>query len=260
MSAAESASHVARTTPHTTSDSGGSGSGTISGVEDIEQKNSAGSGNTTLHVTPVASRGASAGGESTAALPGYDSKRTGLRWNDNPMGGRVVSASSLATLAEGSPGEGGMRGSVEFGESIKASGVGGVAARLRGGPSSVADNTPSTTSKDDKEEEQGGRSLSTVKRLKHLVSSTASMSTGHAAINAIFGVHHAANKPASTLRRDLRRGVMWWWWTAMKRHHDMLAPFLAPSGEPGRTTAYFLSMMLAKYATCIASGTLLYHM
>ena len=40
---------------------------------------------------------------------------------------------------------------------------------------------------------------------------------------------------------------------------DMVAPFLAPTSEE-RTRNYYLGIMLTKYATCVASGTLLYHM
>ena len=41
--------------------------------------------------------------------------------------------------------------------------------------------------------------------------------------------------------------------------HDTLAPFLAPF-DPGRRTRYYLSVLMAKYAACIAAGTVLYHL
>ena len=38
-----------------------------------------------------------------------------------------------------------------------------------------------------------------------------------------------------------------------------LAPFFAPK-EPGRGRVYFMSMLFVKYALCVASGTILYHL
>ena len=43
----------------------------------------------------------------------------------------------------------------------------------------------------------------------------------------------------------------------MIRSHDTLAPFLAPH-DPGRGYTFYASMLLAKYAACVAAGTVLY--
>ena len=43
----------------------------------------------------------------------------------------------------------------------------------------------------------------------------------------------------------------------MIRNHDTLAPFLAPH-DPGRGHTFYASILLAKYAACVAAGTALY--
>ena len=49
------------------------------------------------------------------------------------------------------------------------------------------------------------------------------------------------------------------YWQFLIRNHDTLSPFLAPH-DPGRGHAFYSSMLLAKYASCVAAGTALYHM
>ena len=49
------------------------------------------------------------------------------------------------------------------------------------------------------------------------------------------------------------------YWQFLIRNHDTLSPFLAPH-DPGRGHAFYSSMLLAKYAACVAAGTALYHM
>ena len=85
------------------------------------------------------------------------------------------------------------------------------------------------------------------------------ISVGHKVVTALFGVRRGLDKPALLIRQELRQSILWWWWQAVKLHHDMVAPFLAPTSEE-RTRNYYLGIMLTKYATCVASGTLLYHM
>ena len=47
------------------------------------------------------------------------------------------------------------------------------------------------------------------------------------------------------------------YWQFMIRNHDTLAPFLAPH-DPGRGHTFYASMLLTKYAACVAAGTALY--
>ena len=49
------------------------------------------------------------------------------------------------------------------------------------------------------------------------------------------------------------------YWQFLCRNHDTLAPFLAPH-DPARGHTFYLSMLLAKYAACVAVGTALYHL
>ena len=49
------------------------------------------------------------------------------------------------------------------------------------------------------------------------------------------------------------------YWQFLVRNHDTLAPFLAPH-DPGRGHTFYMSILLAKYAACVAAGTVLYHL
>jgi hypothetical protein len=49
------------------------------------------------------------------------------------------------------------------------------------------------------------------------------------------------------------------YWQFLIRNHDTLAPFLAPH-DPGKGATFYMSILLAKYAACVAAGTVLYHL
>ena len=91
----------------------------------------------------------------------------------------------------------------------------------------------------------------------HVISPT----TGHILVYTLFGVRYdgRASKDPELVRTEVGHGLLWWWWRAMKKHHDVLAPFLAPY-NPYRSPVYYLTIALAKYIACVASGTLLYHL
>jgi len=102
-------------------------------------------------------------------------------------------------------------------------------------------------------------SSSRMQRQKSSSTQSRAVSVGHKVVTVLFGVRRGLDKPALLIRQELRQSILWWWWQAVKLHHDMVAPFLAPTSEE-RTRNYYLGIMLTKYATCVASGTLLYHM
>jgi hypothetical protein len=91
----------------------------------------------------------------------------------------------------------------------------------------------------------------------HVISPT----TGHILVFTLFGVRYdgRASKDPELVRTEVGHGLLWWWWRAMKKHHDVMAPFLAPF-DPYRSPVYYLTIALAKYIACVASGTLLYHL
>ena len=53
--------------------------------------------------------------------------------------------------------------------------------------------------------------------------------------------------------------LLWWYSQAMKRNHLLLSPFLAPF-DPIRGEMFRSSLLLVKYATMLASATILYHL
>jgi hypothetical protein len=53
--------------------------------------------------------------------------------------------------------------------------------------------------------------------------------------------------------------LLWWYWQALKRNHNLLSPFMAPY-SPIRGEGFRSSLLLAKYATTLASATILYHL
>ena len=57
-----------------------------------------------------------------------------------------------------------------------------------------------------------------------------------------------------------RDNILWWWWQGMIRHHDMLAPFLAPDDDNGKGRDYHAAMMIAKYAATVGVCTMLFHL
>ena len=60
--------------------------------------------------------------------------------------------------------------------------------------------------------------------------------------------------------RGSRDHILWWWWQGMIRHHDMLAPFLAPNDGNGKSRGYHAGIMIAKYAATIGVCTMLFHL